>query len=64
MPKGVPAKDFELGYRSGQLEIVELLPDHFNPSNKRYQRVRVRCDCGYTYAVNAVRLQKNTRCWY
>lgn len=62
MAKRIP--DIPVGTRSGQLEVVELLPDHRNPSGRRYQRVRAKCDCGGTLDVMAVRIRlgKATRC--
>jgi hypothetical protein len=65
MPKGVPAQDLPVGFRSGHLEVVGLQPDHTNPSGIRYQRVTVRCDCGYEYQTNALNLRRGTKhCWY
>lgn len=56
--------DLKIGERFGQLEIIEYLPDHTDPSGRRRQRIRVRCDCGITYDLNDVGLRrgKATRC--
>ena len=56
--------DIGLGHTSGELEVVQLLPDHFNPAGKRYQRVEVACSCGKHFAIHAVRVRrgKATRC--
>lgn len=62
MPKRVPVVG--IGDRSGELEVVEILPDYLNPSGRRYQRVRAKCSCGNTIDVHAdrIRLGKATQC--
>lgn len=56
--------DIGLGHISGRLQVVDLLPDHTNPSGKRYQRVQVHCSCGHSFAIHANRIRdgKATRC--
>jgi len=59
MPRKTP--DLEIEHTSGNLEVVALLPDYFNPSGKRYQRVQVRCTCGNTSNIHAVRIRRGAR---
>lgn len=53
-----------IGSTSGNLTVISLLPDHFNPSGIRYQRVRVLCSCGHQFDIHAdrIREKKSTRC--